>query len=464
MPPKYSPSSQNIGLWNIDLKKILLISYYFPPAFEVGGLRIAGFAKYLPQFGWQPYVLTIKDRYLEKKDLTRLKGLEQIEIASTCKLPTIRDGYLKLKIALLSLLRKRKVTLEELEDLHITAANHLKAADGFLQQMKRDIIEILLVFPDAERGWIIPAVIRGLGLLRKESIKHILTSGPPQSVHIVGLFLKKLTGVHWSADFRDPWITPLPEEKTGSHGHLSTRLNSCLERSVIRNADLTITTTERLHSKLKKTFNYWKTTKFAHISNGFDSDILEGISSNEKYNTFTITYAGTFYLGRSPAPLFQALKELKEEGKLNSKQLRLKLVGNCEYVNGRPTSQVASQYGLNSMVEVLDAIPYTQVLEVIRKSHLALLLAPDQPYQIPAKAYDYIGVGTQILALAGGGATAELIDSAGGRTVDPSDIGAIKEFIYSLIKNGDFFPVSEPLSISQYERKSTAKALADCLT
>ena len=110
----------------------------------------------------------------------------------------------------------------------------------------------------------------------------------------------------------------------------------------------------------------------------------------------------------------------------------LLLVGQCDTIEGVPTVQVARQYGLERQVEIRGAVPYEQAIEMVSRSHLALLFAPDLPFQIPAKVYDYLATGARILAIADDGGTADLVRDTGcGRAFSTHDVDAIAEFIES---------------------------------
>lgn len=441
-------------------KKILLISYHFPPSTAVGGLRIANFAKYLPLFGWNVYVLTIKDKYLEKLDAGRLNDLNVEKIYKTGKLPTVLQAYLKLKSLYYSVLKRSQITPKELESTFNRANNTPSGPKRLSGKLKRFIVSFLTL-PDTERSWVLPAVFRAVREIKRENIGCILTSSPPYSVHLIGLLVKMITGVRWVADFRDPWIS------TGSKrlyvtSALSTRVETWLEQQVIQRADLVLTTTEKLCANFKESYASLPETRFVHITNGFDAEIAAQFKHLRKYDTFTLTYAGTLYLGRNPEPAFKAIHELAQEGKLSLQNIKVKLVGNCRYIDGCPTSQVIHAYGLDSVVEVLDTVPYFKALEIIKQSHVALLFAPGQPFQIPAKVFDYMGLGTRILALTEKGATWDLITSTGaGTAFYQTDIKGIKEFIYRSMYNSGLTESKNGSAIQhQFDRRSITHDLA----
>jgi glycosyltransferase involved in cell wall biosynthesis len=166
------------------------------------------------------------------------------------------------------------------------------------------------------------------------------------------------------------------------------------------------------------------------ITNGFDGEFFSKFAKLEKENAFTIIYTGTLYFGRTPEPVFQAVHELVREGCFEPEAVRVRLVGDCQSIDGRPIGEIIERYQLTDVVEVLKPVPYVNAIEMVKQSHLALLLAPNQPYQIPAKVYDYMGTGTRVLALAEEGATSELIRATGiGGVFSPTDVAGIKNFI-----------------------------------
>ena len=410
-------------------RNILLITYHYPPSTAVGGLRLANFARYLPAHGWQPSVLTIKDRYLGQLDPERLLGLEHARIYKTAKMPTVSDLYLRLKNMLA--LRSPRDVQGTRQQLNRPASKDLKHAAGetLQERLKRYLFSLILCLPDGERNWITPAVARGLGIIRRKRIDCILTSCPPYSVHLIGLLLKLITGVHWIADFRDPWITG-SKKRLYYTSRLSMRIEGWLEKIVLRRADRVLANTGLLLQMLQQAHADVGPSKFIQIPNGFDMQKFAAYRHLRKYKSFTVAYTGSLYFGRSPEPVLWALQALIVAGRLSREAVCVKLVGHCGQINGRPTAEVVRHYGLEGIVEVSPPVPYRKAMEIIARSHVALLLAPDQPFQIPAKAYDYLGTGTPILALAGPGATADMVrETRAGGVFAPGDLEGIRDFI-----------------------------------
>jgi glycosyltransferase involved in cell wall biosynthesis len=441
-------------------KKILLISYHFPPSAAIGGLRTSNFAKYLPSFGWIPHVLTLEDHYLNAPDWERLKDLGAIKIIKAGQLPTLRDAYLLTKKSCNRILKRNPIPQKKLEmpdSSWITRSN----TETLSEKLKRYLISLFLTFPDLESGWILPAIFQAVREIRNEKINCFLTTLPPISVHLVGTLVKMMTGVKWVADFRDPWMTGRIKFPSCA---LSNKIESWLEREVIRKADLVIFNVQQMRDAYKSKYATETASKFIHIPNSIDHRTFSQVRPLKKYEKFTLSYVGSFYWDRSPEPIFDALSQLIREGRVDPEEVRVKLVGTCQYVKGEPIAKMIRAYDLDPVVQVLEAVPYLNALEIIRQSHLALLFAPNQPLQIPGKVYDYIGAGAKILAIAEKSATADLIHSTNcGKTFHPLDIENIKEFIFETMANRPSIDPDYSMVISQFDARRITESLANHL-
>jgi glycosyltransferase involved in cell wall biosynthesis len=409
--------------------RILLISYHFPPSAAVGGQRIANFARYLSSFGWEPHVLTIQDKNIERLDADRLRGLDEVQIHKVGVLPTplwaltaITGRFRRLFIPNRAPVGPERPFVE---------GRATSGAESIARRMKRYLLSFL-VLPDFQNGWIPTATITAFRKVRQHRIDWIVTSCPPYSVHLIGLAVKSLTGRRWVADFRDPWMTADPKALVPMSA-LSIRIESWLERKVVEKSDLVVFNVDRLRDAYRRRYAHVPERKFIYIPNGISVWGGSSVCCNpvDRYRVFTLSYTGALYVGRSPEPIFQAVSQLIQSGRVKSEEIRIKLVGECRTIEGAPISLVVGKYGLESMVEVSDAVPHAEAVEIIRRSHLALLFAPKLAFQIPAKVYDYFSAGTRILAIADDGATADLIRQTGtGAAFPTEDIGGIASFIF----------------------------------
>jgi glycosyltransferase involved in cell wall biosynthesis len=438
--------------------RILLIAYHFPPSAEVGGMRMAKFARWLPAFGWEPSVLTIPDREIEHLDRERLRDVAGVTIHKVGVGPTVATMYSAIKSRLCG--SSKDPSPSETEASPPSAPGPFQETRG--QRLKR-YIQSFVVFPDYERGWIIPAVLVAIRRLRRHRIEWIMTSCPPYSVHLIGLAVKIITGTKWIADFRDPWIAAVSKRSYATCA-VSVRLASWLERKVIEKADLVLFNVERLRNAYREFYVHVPGAKFVFIPNGIDPRALETLAPVTKYETFTLSYTGSLYVRRSPEPVFRAISELIREGKTTPEAVRIKLVGHCRTVEGVPTASLIRKYGLESSVEVRDPLPYTEALEIVRRSQVALLFAPDLPFQIPAKVYDYLGAGARILAIAGDGGTSDLLYSTGaGQAFAADDVAGIKGFIYQEMTGQRTTNRSQAAALARFDVRRLTEELASHL-
>jgi glycosyltransferase involved in cell wall biosynthesis len=419
---------------------------------------MANFAKRLPRFGWNASVLTLKDRYLQSIDAGKLDYVGNAKIFKAGQTPTLLQAYLACAKAARLFLNK---SAGPGPAGAITKDRPAQAGESIARKLRRYVLAFLTL-PDMHRNWVVPAVVQAVRIVRREKIDCILTSCPPYSVHLVGWLVKRITGVRWIADFRDPWMTASSKSLYATCS-ASLSIERWMERTVVKNADRIVANTEMLHAELKKVYGSSFGAKFVYIPNGFDGEFFSRYQQLKKEEGFSIVYTGSLYFGRTPEPVFQALQQLFEERAIERQEVRFRLVGQCRSVGGRPIDEMIDRYRLKGVVEVIDPVPYSRAIEMVRKSHLALLLAPDQPYQIPAKVYDYMGTGTCVLAIAKEGATAVLIRHTRiGAAFDPTDIPGVKDFISRCFKERE--PAGYAYGTAQtkqFELDSISQRLAD---
>jgi glycosyltransferase involved in cell wall biosynthesis len=424
-----------------ETRRILFAAYYFPPDVAVGGLRVSKFVRYMPEFGLEPYVITVKDQYRERIDNKRLVDIENIRIIKTRELPTVRKVMLGLRSLLHCFRKTKKSDINNNSNIVADQSEHEKGKETLMQKLKRYFVSLVVLLPDDKKNWSHYAAFKAILMIRKYKIDIIVTSSPPNSVHFIGLLAKLATNVKWIADFRDPWYEMIFERSPSERSKVADWMEGLMERSVIRYADKIITTTNLLKESMIERYRWLPEDKFIHISNSIDTDKFQLSEDVQKYAPMTITYAGTFYFDRTPEPLFKAVSVLVREKKICESNIRIKLLGNCQYINNVPTRDVVARYGLESIVEVLEPVPYLEAINVMKKSHLLLVLAPiHHRMSLPAKLFDYLGSGSKILALAEkGGSTSDLLEETkSGNSFSHFDIDGLREYIYDLMKDESY--------------------------
>jgi glycosyltransferase involved in cell wall biosynthesis len=439
--------------------RILIASYHFPPDAAVGALRLAKAARLLPEFGWQPYILTVRDEYREQGiDASRLKGLEGVSIVRTGALPRVIDLLASAK----RLLGGGAPAAGAVAAATAEASVASPSGETLRQRLTRAFVSLIVRLPDDKKHWSIRAAVDAVTEIRKHRIDWVLTSGPPFSGHFIGLVAKLFTRAKWIADFRDPWLELLAERYPSTRTRLSDRIEGWMEAAVMSGADKIAVTTERMRTAMSSRYPRLPQSKFVCIPNSIDTASFPAQAA-DRYDTLTITYAGTLYFDRTPEPLFKAVQKLIESGTARRGDIRIKLLGNCRQIEGVDTLSIADRYGVRDEVEIVDRVPYQEALRIMQRSHLLLTLAPERHrLVIPAKIFDYLGSGSKILALAEPGATADLMEETQcGRCFSERDIDGIRDYLASLLKDGSFKSLrNEPQSFSSYDARAIVGRLA----
>ena len=442
------------------MKRVLIITYHFPPDAAIGAVRPAKFAKYLPEFGWEPIVYTLKQRYYEAYDFGKLEpALSSTRIHRAALIPGPLQIYSKLK----DRTRKPRVDtdpaapiVEDGEPLELRPVGRLKR-----------LALSLLRLPDEEQGWIFNVALEGYRIARRYKIDAFVTSAPPMSTHIGGALLKKATGIRWVADFRDPWATS-PMEGINRRDDFTRRLNERLESWVLRSADAVISTTDSLTSYFRTVVPREQSDKCLTIPNGFDEDdfrSLEGFLP-EPGSKISIVFAGTIYLSRSPEPLFAALHALVSSGQISDARIEIKLIGACIPHRGVTVQSLIEKYRLHGMVRIIDWVPYDVCINNMANADALLLFAQGGGDQIPAKVFDYLRINRPIFAIAEDGETKRILEPfANAFVADPHRVEHIQAKFMGLIKRiGDGGKLlDDGANIDRYSRRELARQLAECL-
>lgn len=406
------------------IKKVLIISYHYAPDTSVGRLRAINFAAQMKRSGIQPFVLTVKTGYYDRSLNNHEVELHE-EVSRTFMFRSPLHAYRKIKTFF------RKST-------NNARANSNTTGDPIIKRSRiKQIILSLFFTPDDKIGWLFPAVLNGMRLIKKHGIDTIITTSPPHSTHLAGLILKKITGVRWIADFRDPWLIG---DRLDSYGPCSSELSEPIQRkmgkSVLQGCDVLVANNPRLCAEFLKHFTFLDSSRCLTLLGGFDENVMRQYDSVPKEDRFTVSYAGNFFFKRDPLPLFKAISELKADGVFHADFVRFQLIGDCRSYNDIDLTEKAKELGISDVVEFSGHLSHRDTLAALAKSHVCVILAPDQPLQIPTKVYELIGLKSRILALTGAGATADLLANyKSAHSAPHDDVNAIKDALRQLYNN-----------------------------
>lgn len=422
--------------------KVLIITYYWPPAGGPGVQRWLKFVKYLPDYKVEPIVYCpenpsypIIDANLEQEISKHLTVL---------KLP-IKEPY---KFA--NLLSKKSSK---------TISSGVIPKEG-----NQSFIEKLLLYirgnffiPDARKTWVKPSVKYLSEYIQKHNIETIITTGPPHSIHLIGLALKQRLGVKWLADFRDPWTT------IGYHKQLKLSKSSKdkhkgLELEVLNTADQIIVTSETTQKEF-----VLKTNKPINvITNGYDN---HNVLRPDKDSKFTLSHIGSLLSERNPKALWKALQELIGENEEFKQNFQLKLIG----VLSDDVLESIYAHDLKSFVNIIVYVSHEEALKAQMQSRVLLLIeidSEDTKAIIPGKLFEYMASETPILAIGPDGSDIESIikSTNTGHYFNYKQKFDIKSQIlayFEAYKNNAL--TTHPIGLNQFSRKELTSRLAEII-
>ena len=423
-------------------KKVLIVTYYWPPAGGPGVQRWLKFIKYLPDFNIEPIV------YIPKNPTYPI--LDESLTSEVSDHLTILSQPIKEPYRFARLLSKNK-------------SNTI--SKGIIKEKKsQSVIEKLMLFvrgnyfiPDARKTWIKPSVAFLSGYIAKENINIVITTGPPHSMHLIGLQLKKRLGVKWLADFRDPWTS------IGYHKQLklttrSQQNHKKLESEVLNTADKVIVTS----FTTKKEFESITNKPIEVITNGYDKHDIGHVDLDIK---FTMSHIGSLLSKRNPEVLWQVLKDLVLEHHGFSNNFQLNLVGTV-------SEEVLESIAYNKLSDYNNDVGYLSHKESVtiqKKSQILLLIEIDSDETkgiIPGKLFEYMASNRPIIAIGPDASDVEVIikDTNTGKYFSYNDYDALKSTIlnyFSAYKKGEL--QSHPIGLQKYSRRNLTKTLANLI-
>ncbi len=419
-------------------KKIVIISYYWPPAGGPGVQRWLKFVKYLPDFGIQPHVYVPENPTYPLVDQKLEKEVSDRAIIVKNK---IFEPY-----GLASIFSKKRAK---------------KISSGIIpNQKKQTFVEKIMLWirgnvfiPDARVFWVKPSVKFLKKYLQENQIDTVITTGPPHSLHLIGLQLKKELTIHWITDFRDPWTT-IGYHKQLKLSNWASKRHKKLEKEVLNKCDKIIVTSENT----KKEFEAISTQPIEVITNGYDVEKIIKMPMDSK---FTLAHIGSFLSERNPQILWQSLSELIGENQVFAEVFQLKLIG---AVSNEVLESMAN-YDLSPYVNHLGYISHEEALQEQRSSQVLLLVEIDSEETkciIPGKLFEYMVSERPILAIGPNSTDFEKIikETNSGSFFNYHEKEALKDQILKyfnlyLENNLKAFPVG----LQQYSRKSLTEKL-----
>ena len=382
------------------MKRLLVLSYYFPPMGMSGVQRTLKFVKYLPEFGWQPVVLTIKPRGSYGYDPALLEEIPDTEIIRTFSF----------------------------DPLYLSPSKHRPSAAarrGMVAGLNRFFV------PDNKLGWIPFAVSRGFSIAKKQRIDAIYSTAPPFSSHLAALALKRKLNKPLICDFRDAW-TQNPQTAYASPLHK--RYDSFLEKMVLKNADRIMAINKEIVDSFEREHPDISPDKFKVLPQGFDPADFENIAPI-KQSKFTIVYTGTFVEKRTPQPLLNALTIIRDTQPDIFSNIQVIFAGTFRQAD----KDLVRLAGMEQIMEFRGYVPHKESIALLKSADLLwMVIHPSEGNTVATgKLYEYLGAQKPILAsVPQEGAAARLINQTKtGKVFSLSDSISAKDYVVELFNS-----------------------------
>ena len=413
-------------------KKLLMIAYHFPPFAGSGTFRTLSWSRLLEKRSWDITVLTAKNPEppLDNHLLEEIPASIRI-LRTRC-------------INLIESLNKVKIRKKSQNGYSIPLGN-----EHFSLKESKSLIDWLswwLHIPDNRIGWLPFSLKKAVQVIKESKVSLIYSTSPFMTAHLIALLTKRIYGIPWVADFRDPWrANPFKKIPYRSVDKWDRFLESC----TMKQADHIICVTENMKKDFINRYPFTR-DKISYIPNGYDPEDYEGLEPLREFDEdfFVLTHAGTFYGPRSPIPIFEALLRLHKESNEIMRHFRLQLIGITEY-NGERIEDIAKRFGIDSFVKVIPPLNKKKALRYMKGSDALLLVGfkgKNSDMQVPGKFFEYIAIDRPIFVVApSASGIGEMFysENIAGEISEPDDISDISNKLMRMIKNDQGHPINK---------------------
>jgi glycosyltransferase involved in cell wall biosynthesis len=418
------------------MKKVLFITYFWPPSGKATLHWPLKMIKFLPEYGWQPSVLTVQEDTFYQKDETLLKEINpDLKVRRTGTLEPF-DIYRKL-------LGKKK------DEPLIASESMSKEKKSFNHRFSL-WIRMNLFVPDARAGWYFPGVKEGKKFLEENKIDIIITIGPPHTTHLLGRRLSTKFRIPHIPVFIDPWVD-IVYYRDFKRNRLTVNVDKYMEANVIRKAKEIIFVTESMKADYLK--KYPGIENKSHVLYwGYNEDDFEDLPGNPlPQNEFqeVITHAGNIFDYQNPVPFWKFLKKEIDKGR----KIKIKFLGTVSPA----VKQTLEKIGLNVNIEYTGFLPYNEMLKELMESSYLMVIATEKRH-VPGKLFEYLRTGKPILAFGNDNEEVKniLVEANAGM------IFHYDEDAHQFFENYRKFKTDFSV-IKKYNRKNIAKELSDIL-
>lgn len=420
------------------MKRVLIIAYYWPPNAGVGVYRWLKFAKYLPQFGWQPVVYTPENPELQAVDEALQRDIPpEVEVI---KAP-ITEPYSWYK----------RFTGKK-QDERLQTAFLREEAGPTWKENAANWVRSNFFIPDARIWWVKPSVKRLEQYLKEHPVDVIVTTGSPHSLHLIGRELKRRNGIPWLADFRDPW-TNVDYYAQLKLTKWADRKQRELERAVLTEADQVLTVSWHWAEELKAL----GAKHVEVITNGYDPEDLP-TPPEPVDERWSLVHVGSITATRDVPELWRALAERVRADAEFRERFVLRFVGGVDHSVLRSLEAA----GLMGHVERIGQVSHADALRHMQRARMLLLPVNNTPNVmgfLPAKVFEYLSVQRPILCVAPKEADIARVLGEGHVRMERNDRSGPGSSVQQLFSNDTSAIVPVPL----FERRALTQQLTAIL-
>lgn len=427
------------------MKKVLIITYYWPPTGGSGVQRWVKFTKYLKRFHCEPVIYTPENPEQLATDDSLLTDVPRGTIV------------LKRRICEPYALYRRIFGGSVAKGAGVNPLNHQKKS---FTQLLAVMLRGNLFVPDPKAGWVKPSVRYLSRYLKDNPVDAIITTGPPHSMHLIGMRLHEITGIRWIADFRDPWTEMFSFKHMGLLPWTAS-WHRKLEQKVLDTADMVIA----VSPPVRDDFQARTKTPVVLITNGFDTEDFAKNAPTLPQDKFTIVHTGLFASDGNPLVLWDVLaRKCASDGNFRS-QLRIRLAGKTD----PEILEALAVRGLSENVENLGYQPHWKTVELQRTASVLILPLRQEPEYakvLPGKIFEYLAARRPVLGIGqeNGAAATVLKDAGAGVMYDWNRSEPVRNFIENAWDRhlvGEDGPLDS--EVSKYSRLELTKQLAKLL-
>jgi len=428
------------------MKKVLIITYYWPPSGGAGVQRWLKFVKYLRQFGWEPVIYTPSNAEYPDLDESYFDDIpENVQVIKT----PIKEPYS---------FYKAFIGQNKKERIHFGLLAEKK------ENKKKNILKKISIWirgnffiPDAKVFWIKPSVKFLTNYLSANAVDAIVSTGPPHSLHVIASKVSQKLSLPWLADFRDPW-TNIDFYKELMLTRLADRKHHKLELNVLKLADSVVTISQTMKDEFSNIHN----RHYDVITNGYDTEDLDSIENIVLDKKFSIAHVGTISKSRNPYLFWETVGELVKELKGFSDDLEIKIIGKADI----SVWDDIDRFHLKAYIKRTDQMPHKEATREQQRTQVLLLSVNNTPNAkgiLTSKFFEYMAANRPILCIGPDGGDAEKIisETQCGLFSNYTEKEKLKQNIltlYTKYKNNQLY--TNTSNIEKYSRLELTKNLA----